>query len=120
MPWEDFSRIFKNVDVCNRTTTRDLKLNVNEDLGAAGVVVGCLSGLARFVLCCDGLRTICMRHLPMPALPMASLPARPSGLPLQRSRSMSSLAHAAMPSAQMVAIGARWRPSRRSATAADA
>ena len=48
--------------MCDRTTTRDLRLNVNEDLGALGVVVGCLSGLARFVVCCDGLRTIYGGH----------------------------------------------------------
>ena len=59
--WQ-FSRIFKRVDVCDRTTSRDLRLNVNEDLGAAGVVVGCLQGLSEFVCLCKGLRVIYGGH----------------------------------------------------------
>jgi hypothetical protein len=58
MKYEDFSRIFTNVDICDRTTKRDLRLEVNEDMGACGVVAGCLAGLGRFVLCCEGLRVI--------------------------------------------------------------
>ena len=63
MPWEDFSRIFKRVDICDRTTKRDLRLEVNEDLGSCGLVAGCLGGLADFVLCCKGLRVIYGGHV---------------------------------------------------------
>jgi hypothetical protein len=31
MPWEEFSKLFTSVDICDRTTTRDLKLQVHED-----------------------------------------------------------------------------------------
>ena len=63
MPWEDLSRIFKRVDICDRTTKRDLRLEVNEDLGSCGLVAGCLGGLADFVLCCKGLRVIYGGHV---------------------------------------------------------
>ena len=48
MPWEDFSRIFKRVDICDRTTRRDLKLDIYEDMGMCGMLVGCLGGLAKW------------------------------------------------------------------------
>ena len=62
MPWEDFSRIFTSVDICDRTTTRDLKLQVNEDLGWFGVCYGCLTGCAWFICACKGLRVIYGGH----------------------------------------------------------
>ena len=63
MPWQDFSRIFKRVDICDRTTKRDLRLNVHEDVGSCGVVAGCVAGIADFVLCCKGLRVIYGGHV---------------------------------------------------------
>ena len=62
MPWEDFSRIFKRVGVCDRTTSSDLRLEVLEDYGACGVVLGCVAGLANYVLTCKGARTIYAGH----------------------------------------------------------
>ena len=62
MPWEDFSRIFTGIEVCDRTTSRDLRLEIDEDLGICGVVEGCLSGLFCYVLGCRGLRTIYGGH----------------------------------------------------------
>ena len=62
MPWEEFSKIFKSVQICDRSTSRDLRLNVNEDSGSCGVVLGCLGGLARFFCLCKGLRVIYCGH----------------------------------------------------------
>jgi hypothetical protein len=48
MPWDEFSRIYTRVQVCDRSTGRDLKLDVKEDFGACGVVVGCCAGQLSF------------------------------------------------------------------------
>ena len=62
MPYADFCRIFDEVQVCDRTTRRDLRLVVNEDLGCCGVVWGCLSGFTTFFCLCRGVRTIYLGH----------------------------------------------------------
>ena len=63
MPWDQFEQAgFHNIDICDRTTKRDLRLNVHEDLGLCGVVYGCLAGLADFTLCCRGLRAVYFGH----------------------------------------------------------
>jgi hypothetical protein len=62
MSWEDFSRLFRFVDVCDRTTRRDLRLRVHEDLGPLGVVWGCLCGLGAYILCCLGVRVAYCGH----------------------------------------------------------
>merc|ERR1719440_1596823 len=58
MSWEDFSAIFEMIDICDRSTTFDLRLDVHEDYGSCGVVWGCLAGGCQYVLCCSGIRTI--------------------------------------------------------------
>jgi len=58
MPIEEFSKIFTKVDFCDRTTKRDLKLQVHEGWGSCGLVAGCLGGLANFFCLCKGLRVI--------------------------------------------------------------
>lgn len=63
MPWDDFMSTFGHLDICDRTTKRDLQLRVNEDLGTCGVVLGCLSGLSSYFLLCRGLRTIYFGHV---------------------------------------------------------
>jgi len=62
MPWDEFSRIYTRVQVCDRSTGRDLKLDVKEDFGACGVVVGCCAGCTEFCVCCKGLRVIYGGH----------------------------------------------------------
>ena len=55
MPWDQFEAAgFKTIDVCDRTTKRDLRLNVTEDWGFCGIVAGCLGGLAKFFCFCQG------------------------------------------------------------------
>ena len=63
MPWDEFLRIFGRLDICDRTTKRDLQLRVNENAGPLGVVLGCLFGCARFFLLCRGLRAIYFGHV---------------------------------------------------------
>lgn len=63
MPWDAFLGTFGRLDVCDRTTTRDLQLRVNEDDGPSGVVLGCLAGCAEFFCTCRGLRTIYFGHV---------------------------------------------------------
>mmetsp|Transcript_7006 Transcript_7006/g.17882 ORF Transcript_7006/g.17882 Transcript_7006/m.17882 type:complete len:470 (-) Transcript_7006:265-1674(-) len=58
MEYRDFKRRFNTVDICNRTTKNDLRLDVNEDAGCTGPLVGCLGGCGAFWCCCAGLRTI--------------------------------------------------------------
>jgi len=62
MPWEEFHAIFTCIDVCDRTTTRDLRLEINENIGPCGVVSACVSGVFCFVVGCRGLRTIYGGH----------------------------------------------------------
>ena len=50
------------VQVCDRTTRRDLRLHVNEDLGCCGVVWGCVSGFSSFFFLCRGVRVIYLGH----------------------------------------------------------
>ena len=63
MPWADFEQIFSGIDVCDRTTNKDLQLDTNEGLGACGVVWGCIKGLCAYLVCCAGLRTIYCGHV---------------------------------------------------------
>ena len=59
MPWDQFELAgFHNIDICDRTTKRDLRLVVAEDWGFCGVVLGCLGGLFKFFCLCQGLLTI--------------------------------------------------------------
>ena len=62
MEWKDFSDIFSEIELCDRTTKRDLKLAVNEDMGCAGVAGGCLGGCASFFCLCQGARVIYGGH----------------------------------------------------------
>jgi len=63
MPWDQFEAAgFHNIDVCDRTTTKDLRLSVNEDLGFFGILLGCLTGCAEFFLLCKGALTIYCGH----------------------------------------------------------
>ena len=63
MPWEKFAEAgFTQVDICDRTTKDDLRLNVNEDMGACGVCAGATCGLASFFCGCQGVRYLYFEH----------------------------------------------------------
>ena len=55
MPWDQFEAAgFHNIDICDRTTKDDLRLNVEEDMGMCGVLCGCLKGIFNFFCLCQG------------------------------------------------------------------
>jgi len=58
MPWDDFQRIFSVISVCDRSTNRDLAMDVHEEMGSCGVLLGCAMGCAEYWLCCLGLRVL--------------------------------------------------------------
>ena len=63
MPWEKFAEAgFQRIDICDRTTKDDLRLNVEEDMGACGVCVGSVLGLSRFLCLCQGVRYLYFEH----------------------------------------------------------
>jgi hypothetical protein len=57
MPWDEFWQAgFRQIDVCDRTTKDDLRLDVAEDMGPCGVCVGALLGVSRYLCLCQGVR----------------------------------------------------------------
>ena len=59
MPWDKFYEAgFKQIDICDRTSKSDLRLNVEEDMGPCGIVCGSLKGLGQFYCLCQGVRYI--------------------------------------------------------------
>jgi len=58
MEYKDFVSRFNTIDICDRTTKNDLRLDVNEEAGCTGPLVGCLVGCGSFWCCCQGVRTI--------------------------------------------------------------
>jgi hypothetical protein len=62
MTFEDFARFYTRVNVCDRTTSEDISLDVNEDRGFCGIVGGWLCGCANFWLCCKGARNLYCGH----------------------------------------------------------
>ena len=58
MTFDDFVSVYTRVNVCDRTTTNDASLDVNEDDGACGVFKGFCCGCTKFWLCCHGLRNL--------------------------------------------------------------
>ena len=55
MPWDEFYNAgFKQIDICDRTTKNDLRLDVEEDKGVLGIIWGCCAGLASFWCLCRG------------------------------------------------------------------
>lgn len=58
MSWSDFIKYFGRLDVCDRSTGDDLQLDVKEDEGCCGPLIGCVSGCFCFwccLKCTDGL-----------------------------------------------------------------
>ena len=58
----DFESIFTRVNVCDRSTTNDLSLPVNEDDGTCGVCKGCVVGCCYYWLCCAGAHNLYFGH----------------------------------------------------------
>jgi hypothetical protein len=58
MEYKDFAKVFNMVDICDRTTKEDLRLDVNEDAGCFGPTKGCVGGCGQFWCCCMGARVI--------------------------------------------------------------
>jgi len=56
--FDDFKRVYTRVNVCDRNTTKDASLDVREDNGACGIVVGFCCGCTKFWILCHGLRNL--------------------------------------------------------------
>uniref|UniRef100_A0A7S2ECG6 Calpain catalytic domain-containing protein n=1 Tax=Ditylum brightwellii TaxID=49249 RepID=A0A7S2ECG6_9STRA len=62
MTYEDFIKVFTRINVCDRTTSGDVALNVREDMGCCGICAGWLTGCAKFWLCCKGCKNLYCGH----------------------------------------------------------
>eukprot|EP00484_Ammonia_sp_Unknown_P007977 CAMPEP_0197057780 /NCGR_PEP_ID=MMETSP1384-20130603/100644_1 /TAXON_ID=29189 /ORGANISM="Ammonia sp." /LENGTH=403 /DNA_ID=CAMNT_0042492307 /DNA_START=308 /DNA_END=1519 /DNA_ORIENTATION=- len=58
MEYNDFLGIYDVIEICDRSTIRNLHLDVKEDQGCSGVVKGCCVGCGEFWCCCQGLSKI--------------------------------------------------------------
>ena len=58
MPYEDFFRFADDIDICDRTTTQDLHLEVHEDMGCHGVAYGLLKNTFTYFLLCRSCRVL--------------------------------------------------------------
>jgi len=59
MPWNKFYEAgFKQIDICDRTTKDDLRLDIEEDMGTCGICVGSALGLSAFCCLCQGVRYV--------------------------------------------------------------
>ena len=59
---QDFFKYFNVIQICHRSTIRDLCLTIEEENGACGVVGGCCSSCCKF-WCCKGCDKIyCGAH----------------------------------------------------------
>eukprot|EP00548_Thalassiothrix_antarctica_P006431 CAMPEP_0194149096 /NCGR_PEP_ID=MMETSP0152-20130528/36224_1 /TAXON_ID=1049557 /ORGANISM="Thalassiothrix antarctica, Strain L6-D1" /LENGTH=395 /DNA_ID=CAMNT_0038851051 /DNA_START=199 /DNA_END=1384 /DNA_ORIENTATION=- len=62
MDYDDFKRVYTRINVCDRDTTNDATLNVNEDDGVCGIVKGFCTGCLEFYCCCKGFRNLYCAH----------------------------------------------------------
>jgi hypothetical protein len=62
MAFDDFKQYYTRINVCDRTTSQDASLNVNEDRGSCGICTGWLCGCAQFWLLCKGARNLYIGH----------------------------------------------------------
>ena len=72
--FEDFKDVYTKLNVCDRTTFRDLSLSVNESEGSLGVCKGCVGGCCHYWCCCAGASTLFFGHEPT----LATLDAKES------------------------------------------
>eukprot|EP01084_Bolivina_argentea_P252400 423642_1 len=55
MEYKDFFRLYNVIQICDRSTIKNLHLDVMEDEGQCGVFKGCCIGCGKFWCCCQGL-----------------------------------------------------------------
>jgi hypothetical protein len=58
MEYDDFKKIYSRINVCDRDTSKDASLDVNEDNGSCGIMAGFCCGCFRFWCMCQGLRNL--------------------------------------------------------------
>ena len=58
MEYKDFFRIYNVIQICDRSTIRNLHLDVKEDEGQCGVVKGCCIGCGQYWCLCEGISKI--------------------------------------------------------------
>ena len=52
---KDFFKHYNVIQICDRSTIKNLHLDVREDEGQCGVVKGCCIGCGKYWCCCQGL-----------------------------------------------------------------
>jgi len=62
MELSDFVKYFDRIDVCDRSTHRDFRLDVREDEPCLGLCKGLVCGCSRFWCLCGGVRRIYCGH----------------------------------------------------------
>lgn len=62
MEFHDFIRIFTRINICDRDTSKDASLDVNEDAGWCGIIGGVCYGCCQFWCCCHGFRNLYCSH----------------------------------------------------------
>lgn len=62
MSFADFKQYYSRVNVCDRTTSKDVSLDVREGRGSCGVLAGWLCGCAHFWILCKGARNLYFGH----------------------------------------------------------
>eukprot|EP00980_Cylindrotheca_fusiformis_P006908 scaffold1442_cov128-Cylindrotheca_fusiformis.AAC.29 len=62
MEFKDFKKVFTRINICDRDTSRDSSLDVNEDSGWCGIVGGFCIGCGKFWCLCHGFRNLYFSH----------------------------------------------------------
>jgi hypothetical protein len=62
MSFDDFKKVYTRINICDRDTSRDASLDVNEDQGDCGIVAGFICGCMNFWCLCKGLRNLYCSH----------------------------------------------------------
>lgn len=60
--FNDWKRLFDGIDICDRSSNRDLALDVNEEEGLKGVCCGCVKGCGSYWFLCNGCRKLYCSH----------------------------------------------------------
>eukprot|EP01043_Picozoa_sp_COSAG02_P001186 COSAG02_NODE_24_length_52386_cov_726.042898_5_plen_86_part_00 len=60
MEWNDFVHHFQNIDVCHRSKSlMDVRLDIHEDDGCKGPILGCVGGCCSYYCMCKGCVALC-------------------------------------------------------------
>lgn len=62
MEFHDFKKTYTRINICDRDTTTDASLDVNEDSGSCGIFAGFLCGCSKFWCLCHGIRNLYFGH----------------------------------------------------------